>query len=109
MRCLLVLSTCLLLASCTPQPHSTSILDQDPLPVGDFSFTERGGRTVSRRDLLGKVWIGSFIFTRCAGPCSQVSGAMSRLQKELANEDDVLLVTFTVDPEHYTPKVLTAY
>jgi protein SCO1 len=109
MRHLLVLFGALVLASCTPQPRSTSLLDKDPFPVGDFSLTERSGRTVGRGDLLGKVWVASFIFTRCAGPCSQVTGTMARLQSELANEQDVILVSFTVDPQYDTPKVLTAY
>lgn len=77
--------------------------------VADFSLAERGGRTVKLGDLHGKVWIASFIFTRCAGPCSQVSASMASLQKELAGEQGIVLVSFTVDPEHDTPKVLQEY
>ena len=90
-------------------PPAAAEEDLDLGPVADFSLTERGGRTVSRDDLLGKVWVASFIFTRCAGPCSQVSGSMARLQKELEGQKDVALVTFTVDPEYDTPKVLQGY
>ncbi len=83
--------------------------DDDYGAVADFSLTERSGRTVRRADLLGKVWVAAFTFTRCAGPCAQVSGNLARLQQELAGQDDVLLVSFTVDPEHDTPKVLQEY
>ena len=79
-------------------PPAAAEEDLDLGPVADFSLTERGGRTVRRDDLLGKVWVASFIFTRCAGPCSQVSGSMARLQKELEGQKDVALVTLTVDP-----------
>ncbi len=34
---------------------------------------------------------------------------MLQLQKDLANEPGVLIVSFTVDPEHDTPPVLKAY
>src|SRR5438270_607734 len=63
-------------------------------PVGEFRLTERSGQSVTRDDLLGKVWVAAFVFTRCAGPCSQVSGTMARLQKELPDRDDVRLVSF---------------
>ena len=78
-------------------------------PLGDFTLTERDGRTVHASDLLGKVWVASFIFTRCAGPCPVVSATMKRLQKDFADDPDVRLVTFTVDPEYDTPEVLREY
>jgi cytochrome oxidase Cu insertion factor (SCO1/SenC/PrrC family) len=84
-------------------------VDDHLYPVADFALTERSGETVHRSDLLGKTWVAAFVFTRCAGPCAQVSGAMARLQHELANSPDVVLVSFTVDPEYDTPKVLSEY
>jgi protein SCO1 len=78
-------------------------------PVEDFALTERDGQTVSRADLLGKVWVAAFGFTRCTGTCPQISGTMARLQGELAGEPDVLLVSFSVDPDHDTPEVLQGY
>jgi protein SCO1 len=66
----------------------------------DFTLTERSGRKVTSDDLAGKVWIASFIVTRCPdGKCPQVTQTMKRLQSELANRRDVVLVTFTVDPK----------
>lgn len=79
------------------------------LDAPDFQLTERSGRTVSRDDLKGKVWIASFVFTRCAGPCPLISGNMARLQNDLADLSDVRLVTFSVDPERDTPDVLKEY
>jgi cytochrome oxidase Cu insertion factor (SCO1/SenC/PrrC family) len=72
---------------------------EDYGPVGDFRLTERSGRTVTQADLEGKIWIASFVFTRCPGPCPQVTGTMARLQSELSGKDGVLLVSFTVDPD----------
>jgi cytochrome oxidase Cu insertion factor (SCO1/SenC/PrrC family) len=77
--------------------------------VGEFSLTERGGKAVTPKDLAGKVWVAGFVFTRCTGPCPQVSGTMGRLQAEFAAEPDFRLVTFTVDPEHDDPKELARY
>jgi protein SCO1 len=78
-------------------------------PVEDFSLTERSGREVHASDLQGKVWVASFIFTRCKGPCKQVTATMARLQGDFAAEPDVRLVTFTVDPEYDDPNTLRQY
>lgn len=74
-----------------------------------FSLTERSGKTVTKEDLRGKVWIAAFVFTRCTGPCPSVSATMARLQSEFADVPNVKLVTFTVDPEHDNPAELTEY
>ncbi len=83
--------------------------DDDLGTVGDFTLTERDGRTVRRDDLLGKIWIASFEFTRCTAGCPQISETMQRLQTDLARYPDVRLVTFTVDPEHDRPEELREY
>jgi protein SCO1 len=80
-------------------------------PVPEFKLTERSGKTVTRDDLKGKVWIASFVFVRCSGPCPQVSATMARLQKELklTETPDLRLVTFTIDPDRDTPSELKDY
>jgi cytochrome oxidase Cu insertion factor (SCO1/SenC/PrrC family) len=88
-----------------PQP-TPSADDVDLGPVPDFSLIERSGRTVTRADLLGKVWVAGFVFTRCNGSCPQVCATLARLEKETAGEPDVRLVAFSVDPRHDTPEVL---
>jgi protein SCO1 len=95
-------------ASCQRPPIAETRENID-YPLGDFALTERSGREVRASDLRGKVWIASFIFTRCSGPCPQVTATMAELQSELASQPDVRLVTFTVDPEYDDPKILTQY
>jgi protein SCO1 len=94
--------------ACT-SPALASTPDDDYGRVADFSLTERSGKIVGRADLAGKVWVAAFIFTRCAGPCAQVSSSMAKLQQDLAPNQDVVLVSFTVDPEFDTPQVLREY
>jgi protein SCO1/2/putative membrane protein len=80
---------------------------QDPLPP--FSLTERSGRTITRDDLRGKVWVVSFFFTSCTAGCAQNTASMKRLQDALAGYSDVMLVSITVDPETDTPARLREY
>ncbi len=85
----------------------------DQLPVlasvPDFHFTTQDGKTLSRADLLGKVWVADFIFTRCAGPCPMMSSRMAEVSRELKKADNVRLVSVSIDPEHDTPEVLKGY
>jgi cytochrome oxidase Cu insertion factor (SCO1/SenC/PrrC family) len=95
MRRILVLSSVFVaLWGCNAHP-----LNDDLGPVSDFELTERSGRTVSIADLRGKIWIASFVFTRCTGPCPQVTATMARVQAEVADNRDIQLVSFTVDPD----------
>jgi protein SCO1/2 len=58
-------------------------------------------------DLAGQPWIADFIYTTCDGPCPVLSANMARLQTRLPAPFQ--LVSFTIDPEHDTPRVLAEY
>jgi len=87
----------------------TTVESKNPVVgiVPDFALTERSGRSVQRSDLLGSYWVASFVFTRCATSCPLIVAEFTALQKELPEE--VLLVSFSVDPEHDTPEVLAVF
>ena len=78
-------------------------------PVGHFELTERSGRKVTDEDLRGSVWVASFIFTRCMGPCPAVTSTVARLQQDLKDEPRIKFVTFTVDPNHDDLATLRQY
>jgi protein SCO1/2 len=77
--------------------------------VPDFSLLERTGRRVSLKDLRGKVWIADFIYTTCKDTCPMQSAEMSKLQDAWSDRSQLQFVSFSVDPEHDTPEVLTEY
>ena len=84
-----------------------------PLPVlaqlPDFRLVERNRQTLGLVDLKGKVWIADFVFTRCPGPCPRMSSQMASLQSDFRAEDNLRLVSISVDPEFDTPEVLAQY
>ena len=84
------------------------ILGQRALPLGEFRFEERSGRSVTQADLADRVWVAAFIFTRCPLSCPRITSVMKTLQERLARSN-ALLVSISVDPEHDTPAVLKAY
>ena len=77
--------------------------------VADFSLVEANGKPVRLADLRGRVWIASFIFTRCAGSCPIIAHHLAQLQRRLPVRDDLRLVSISVDPERDTPEVLAKY
>jgi protein SCO1 len=77
--------------------------------VPDFSLTERSGKRIALRDLRGKVWVADFIYTTCKDTCPLESAEMSKLQEEWSDKPDLKLVSFSVDPDHDTPQVLSSY
>ena len=95
----------------TSKPAVSAVVPAPDIRIAlpDFSFTERSGQALSRKDLLGRVWIADFIFTSCAGPCPQMSRHMQRLQTDLADLESLRLVSFSVDPDRDTPEVLRGY
>jgi|GEM_PF-703270 protein SCO1/2/putative membrane protein len=76
--------------------------------VANFELTERSGRKVTNKDLLGKPWAVCFVFTNCAGPCPRVTGQMKLLQDRFVGKP-VRLVTITVDPKRDTAERLANY
>lgn len=76
---------------------------------GAFKLVDMAGKPFDSQSLEGKVWIASFVFTRCTGPCPAVTATMARLQEELKDTPDLKLITFTVDPERDDPAELTRY
>ncbi|HSC41636.1 MAG TPA: SCO family protein [Candidatus Binatia bacterium] len=77
--------------------------------VPDFSLIERSGKKVTLADLRGQVWIADFIYTKCTDTCPLQTADMARLQDRWLNEKELNLVSFSVDPEHDTPPVLSRY
>lgn len=89
--------------------------DGPPPVLGEspaFSLINQRGDGFSNEALEGKVWVADFVFTRCVLVCPVLSRAMVRLQgatQEAGLADETRFVSFSVDPEHDTPEVLTAY
>lgn len=79
------------------------------MTIPEFTLTERSGNAKGTKQLRGKVWIADFIFTNCGGPCPLMSSLMSGVQKDLADENELRLISISVDPERDTPEALSTY
>jgi len=80
--------------------------------IQDFEYKNQDEEMVSSEDLNGNFWVADFIFTNCTSACPPMTANMSKLQSELKEaglSDKVRLVSFTMDPNHDSPKVLKDY
>lgn len=90
----------------TRVPPSPPVLGSLPA----FRLTDQHGRPFGSEDLAGRVWVASFIFTRCETVCPAITRHMARIQDRTRNLEPTLhLVSFSVDPEHDTPERLAEY
>lgn len=89
--------------------------EPDPPPVlwrlPAYSLTAAGGPSFGSADLAGKIYVTSFLFTRCAAICPQLTRSMAELQQryDQAGLEQIQLISISVDPLHDTPEVLRQY
>lgn len=77
--------------------------------VPDFALTNVDKQRVRLSDLKGKVWLADFVYTTCPSSCPMLSSNLEGLQKDVLALNGTRMVSFSVDPEHDTPEVLSAY
>lgn len=77
--------------------------------LGAFAFTDQTGRTVTAAEVAGKFAVVNFIHTSCSISCLQVNERMAEVQRLTAGQEEVRLLSFTVDPRTDTPPVLAEF
>lgn len=77
--------------------------------VPPFELRDQNGAPFTEKDLLGKITIFDFIFTRCPGACPVMTKQMAELYKLYSASERIQFVSVTVDPDYDTPEVLKAY
>jgi len=81
-------------------------------PLPEFELTDQTGNAFGTKQLRHRAWVANFIFTRCPATCPKQTEKLTELQqrlKEHSRWDEIRLVSFTVDPEYDSPKVLYDY
>lgn len=73
----------------------------------DYKLIDSNGKFFGSEDLKGKPYIANFHFTSCPTICPEIMEKTQKIQKRFKGlGDKVAIVSFTVDPETDTPKVL---
>lgn len=77
--------------------------------IPDFTFTNQYNQLLSKDDLLNKVIVADFFFTSCPSICPKMSEQLARVQKEFIRDDQVVFLSFTIDPKRDSVAVLKQY
>jgi protein SCO1 len=75
--------------------------------VGNFNFWDQSGHIVSQDYWKGKIVVASYFFTSCPSICPKVIYQLKRIQAYRSK--NVLISSFTVDPERDSVGRLKAY
>lgn len=77
--------------------------------VQPFSFVNQDGKTVTDKDLEGKVYVAEYFFTTCPGICPEMNTNMKKVYEKFKNQKDFLILSHTSDPERDSVPVLKRY
>lgn len=67
--------------------------------IADFELINQNGKTITQADYKDKIYVADFFFTTCQTICPIMTSNMADVQKEIMDDEDVLLLSHTVTPE----------
>lgn len=77
--------------------------------IGDFSFLNQNGQTVTQEFVKNKVYVAEYFFTTCGSICPIMNKQMQRVQKAFSDNDGLKILSFTVNPEIDTVAQMKRY
>ena len=85
-----------------------------PLPVIGtidipYTFTDQQNRQIGQELFQGKIYVADFFFTSCPTICPIMKSQMLRVYEKVKDNDQILLLSHSIDPEHDTVEVLNDY
>jgi protein SCO1 len=67
--------------------------------VQPFSFTSQEDKTITNKDVAGKVYVAEYFFTTCKGICPKMNTNLKKIYETYKDRPDFLILSHTVDPE----------
>ena len=67
--------------------------------IADFKLINQNGKTITQDNYKGKIYVADFFFTTCQTICPVMTDQMHRIQEDIINDDDVMLLSHSVTPE----------
>jgi protein SCO1 len=77
--------------------------------VGNFNFINQFGETVSEKTTENKIYVADFFFASCQSICPVMSKRMGMVQDSFKTDNDLLILSHTVNPMNDTVEVLNEY
>jgi protein SCO1/2 len=77
--------------------------------IANFKLINQNGKTITQNDYKNKIYVADFFFTTCQTICPVMTSHMADIQKEILNDDEVMLLSHSVTPEIDTVAQLKRY
>ncbi|MEP5339012.1 MAG: SCO family protein [Algibacter sp.] len=77
--------------------------------IADFSLINQNGKTITQNDYKDKIYVADFFFTTCQTICPIMTNHMAEIQKEIINDDAVMLLSHSVTPKIDSVEQLKRY
>lgn len=77
--------------------------------IADFSFTDQEGRTITKKDIEGKIHVANFFFTSCGSICPAMMKNIQEAENNFKADKDVVFLSYTVMPWRDTVDRLKKY
>ncbi len=72
-------------------------------------MTDQDGEVVTDKDIEGKIHVANFIFTSCGSICPTMTRHLKLVQDEFRNDENVVLLSYSVTPWIDTVKKLREF
>lgn len=77
--------------------------------IADFSFVDQDSAVITNNTFKGKIYVADFFFTTCPTICPIMKAQMLRIYDKFKDNDQILLLSHTIDPDYDTVAVLKNY
>lgn len=77
--------------------------------IQQFSFIDHNNKSITNETIEGKIWVAEYFFTTCKSICPIMNQEMIKVQEAFKDDQDVKILSFTVDPDVDTPEQLKTY
>jgi protein SCO1/2 len=77
--------------------------------VMDFSLINQEGKTITQKDLQGKIYVADYFFANCKSICPKMSTQLERVQEHFKNEPSFMILSHSVDPLRDSAAALMKY
>ena len=77
--------------------------------ISDFELINQNGVTITQEYYKNKIYVADFFFTTCQSICPIMTKNMLKIQEQLKNDKEILLLSHTVTPEIDSVQQLKRY
>ena len=86
--------------------NGETITDTINHTIRNFAFYDQDSVLISNKTFNDKIYVADFFFTTCPTICPLMKAQLLRVYDNFKKEDDLLILSHTIDPEHDNVRVL---